>query len=245
MSDVLPSAAPRLLLRQDANDDDNANDAALGRQHNNSLQQPRGSSAAEVPISAALTQLPLLPGDDVHDQSLFPSGAVDADRQQLDLRRENSWTALLHQVPIAEAIECHCVNALAPMVLCGRLRGALAAGASASPVAHSWIVNVSAMEGKFYRFKLPTHAHTNMAKASLNMMTRTAASDYANDGILMNCIDTGWINDENPTEVAMRRFTDENFQTPIDELDAAVRILGWCFEAPMLARNFLFLRINQ
>ena len=44
--------------------------------------------------------------------------------------------------------------------------------------ADKFIVNVSAMEGKFYRYKTPNHPHTNMAKAALNMMTRTSASDY-------------------------------------------------------------------
>lgn len=37
-----------------------------------------------------------------------------------------------------------------------------------------------------------------MAKASLNMMTRTSAADYANDSIWMTAVDTGWVTDENP-----------------------------------------------
>jgi len=65
-----------------------------------------------------------------------------------------------------------------------------------------FIVNVSAMEGKFYRHKTPEHPHTNMAKAGLNMMTRTSADDYAKSRIYMTAVDTGWINDENPLEVA-------------------------------------------
>jgi NAD(P)-dependent dehydrogenase (short-subunit alcohol dehydrogenase family) len=65
-----------------------------------------------------------------------------------------------------------------------------------------YIVNVSAMEGKFYRHKTPEHPHTNMAKAALNMLTRTSAEDYARARIYMNAVDTGWINDENPLEVA-------------------------------------------
>jgi NAD(P)-dependent dehydrogenase (short-subunit alcohol dehydrogenase family) len=40
-----------------------------------------------------------------------------------------------------------------------------------------FIVNVSAMEGKFYRYKTPNHPHTNMGKAALNMLTRTSAAD--------------------------------------------------------------------
>ena len=48
--------------------------------------------------------------------------------------------------------------------------------------------------------KTTRHPHTNMAKAALNMMTRTAATDYVNDGIHMNSVDTGWVTDEDPIE---------------------------------------------
>jgi NAD(P)-dependent dehydrogenase (short-subunit alcohol dehydrogenase family) len=87
----------------------------------------------------------------------------------------------------------------------------------------AFIVNVSAMEGKFYRYKTCNHPHTNMAKAALNMMTATSAGEYAEHGIYMNAVDTGWINDENPRHVAARIAHDQNFQTPIDEEDAAAR----------------------
>eukprot|EP00603_Paraphysomonas_imperforata_P014112 CAMPEP_0114479842 /NCGR_PEP_ID=MMETSP0104-20121206/16802_1 /TAXON_ID=37642 ORGANISM="Paraphysomonas imperforata, Strain PA2" /NCGR_SAMPLE_ID=MMETSP0104 /ASSEMBLY_ACC=CAM_ASM_000202 /LENGTH=41 /DNA_ID= /DNA_START= /DNA_END= /DNA_ORIENTATION= len=41
-----------------------------------------------------------------------------------------------------------------------------------------------------------------MAKAALNMMTRTAADDFRKSNIFMTAVDTGWINDENPLEKA-------------------------------------------
>ena len=88
-----------------------------------------------------------------------------------------------------------------------------------------YVVNVSAMEGKFYRHKGPQHPHTNMAKAALNMMTRTCAADLALKRIYMTSVDTGWINDENPLETAQRTAVRHNFQTPIDEIDAAARVL--------------------
>ena len=88
-----------------------------------------------------------------------------------------------------------------------------------------FIVNVSAMEGRFYKFKLPTHPHTNMAKAALNMMTRTSAGDYAKAKIYMTAVDTGWINDEKPAALAAADAKTHNFQTPIDEIDAAARCL--------------------
>jgi NAD(P)-dependent dehydrogenase (short-subunit alcohol dehydrogenase family) len=86
------------------------------------------------------------------------------------------------------------------------------------------------MEGKFYRRKLATHPHTNMAKAALNMMTRTSAAEYEKHSIYMTAVDTGWINDENPLERAARTAEKHNFATPLDEVDAAARILD-----PMLA----------
>jgi len=87
------------------------------------------------------------------------------------------------------------------------------------------IVNVSAMEGIFYRaYKRDTHPHTNMAKAALNMLTRTSAMDYIRDGIHMNSVDTGWITDEDPAEIAQRKREDLKFHCPLDQIDAAARI---------------------
>lgn len=97
--------------------------------------------------------------------------------------------------------------------------------ASGSKDDPKFIVNVSAMEGKFYRYKSANHPHTNMAKAALNMMTRTSAEDYKKSGIYMTAVDTGWINDEKPVELAMKHEKQHNFQTPLDEVDAAARIL--------------------
>lgn len=58
------------------------------------------------------------------------------------------------------------------------------------------------------------------------MMTRTCAEDLAiNSGIYMNSVDTGWINDENPLPTAQRIAEHHHFQTPIDEIDAAARIV--------------------
>jgi NAD(P)-dependent dehydrogenase (short-subunit alcohol dehydrogenase family) len=91
------------------------------------------------------------------------------------------------------------------------------------------------MEGKFYRFKSANHPHTNMAKASLNMMTRTSAQDYVKSKIYMTAVDTGWINDEKPIELAAQHHKQHNFQTPIDELDAASRVLDPII-APLLGK---------
>lgn len=153
--------------------------------------------------------------------AVLPVGERDAHGQQLDTRATNSWLLKLGEVSTPEAVEVFCINALTPFVLNGRLRPLL----ERSPFSDRYIVNVSAMEGKFYRYKQPTHPHTNMAKAALNMMTRTSAEDYAKSAIFMNSVDTGWINDENPLPTARRIAADHGFQTPIDEVDAAARIL--------------------
>ena len=61
------------------------------------------------------------------------------------------------------------------------------------------------------------------------MMTKTSASDYAEDNIFMTAVDTGWINDENPLERAFEINQKHDFQTPIDEIDAAARVLDPVF----------------
>lgn len=69
-----------------------------------------------------------------------------------------------------------------------------------------------------------------MAKAALNMMTRTSAADYAASRIYMTAVDTGWINDENPLEKALASARERHFQTPLDEIDAAARVLDPVFD---------------
>ena len=143
-------------------------------------------------------------GEEPRGNQLFPAGQLDADLQQVDLRTRNSWRLPLAEVSAVELLEVHLVNAVAPFILNARLKTLMLR--HPSPDKH--IVNVSAMEGQFYRAnKTDKHPHTNMAKASLNMMTRTSAEDYINDGIHMNSVDTGWITDEDPIELATRKYT--------------------------------------
>jgi len=166
------------------------------------------------------------PGDDVRDDAAFPAGATDANGdlgQQLDLRTKNSWMLKLDEVSTPELAEVFAINALAPFVINSKL--APFARRSAAADRPAFVINVSAMEGKFYRHKQPTHPHTNMAKAALNMMTRTAAADLAKAHVYMTAVDTGWINDEKPTALAFDHAKAHDFQTPLDEVDAAARIL--------------------
>ena len=122
---------------------------------------------------------------------------LDQDLQQLDLRGRNSWRLLMAEVSSVELLEVHLINAVAPFILNARLKPLMLR----TPERDKHIVNVSAVEGQFYRIcKTTRHPHTNMAKAALNMMTRTAAADYYSDGIHMNSVDTGWVTDEDPAE---------------------------------------------
>jgi NAD(P)-dependent dehydrogenase (short-subunit alcohol dehydrogenase family) len=156
------------------------------------------------------------------DESLFPIGLLDQDLQQLDLRGRNSWRMLLAEVSSVELLEVHLVNAIAPFILNARLKPLM----TRTPERDKHIVNVSAVEGQFYRsHKTVRHPHTNMAKAALNMMTRTSAADYIADGIHMNSVDTGWITDEDPEEIAARKTAEHRFHPPLDIVDGAARIV--------------------
>ncbi len=178
--------------------------------------------AAGLWKSAVLAQVPLLAEDVERGGHLYPEGRLDADLQQVDMRDFNSWRMTLAEVPTAELLEVHLVNAVAPFVLNARLRPLLAA----VPTRDAHVVNVSAMEGQFYRrWKTDKHPHTNMAKAALNMMTRTSAIDYVRDGIHMNSVDTGWVTDEDPTHHAVRKTAIHGFHPPLDIVDGAARIV--------------------
>ena len=175
--------------------------------------------------AAELSQVPLLPDehpapDEKH--LLFPVGRLDQDLQQIDLRETNSWRMLMADVPSVELLEVHLINAVAPFLLNARLKPLMLR----TPERDKHIVNVSAVEGQFYRkSKTTRHPHTNMAKAALNMMTRTSAADYYQDGIHMNAVDTGWVTDEDPAAIAERKTREHRFHPPLDIVDGAARIV--------------------
>ncbi len=176
--------------------------------------------------AAELSQHPLLAEDHDRSESIFPRGALDQDLQQVDRRGHNSWRMPLADVTTIELLEVQLVNAIAPFVLNARLKPLMLRVATRD----KHIVNVSAMEGQFYRsFKTDKHPHTNMAKAALNMLTRTSARDYLRDGIHMNSVDTGWVTDEDPAEIAARKTAEHGFHPPLDIVDGAARIVDPIF----------------
>jgi len=175
--------------------------------------------------SATLSQRRYLDEDFRGGEELFPENRLDEDQQQVDLREMNSWRLRMHEVETPELLEVQLVNAIAPYILNARLKPLMLR----TPGAHKHIVNVSAIEGQFYRAtKTDKHAHTNMAKAALNMMTRTSAPDFVKDGIHMNAVDTGWITDEDPAVHAARK-AEAGFSPPLDIIDGAARIVDPVF----------------
>ena len=180
---------------------------------------------AQVPgVTSAplLSQVALLPDERDGRTDLFPEGRLDQDLQQVDLRQRNSWRLLLAEVSSIELLEVQLVNAVAPFIINARLKALMLR----TPERDKHIVNVSAVEGQFYRnWKTTRHPHTNMAKAALNMMTRTSATDYHGDGIHMNSVDTGWVTDEDAAEIAARKVIDHWFHPPLDIVDGAARIV--------------------
>ncbi|HEX7460932.1 MAG TPA: SDR family NAD(P)-dependent oxidoreductase, partial [Dermatophilaceae bacterium] len=147
--------------------------------------------------------------------------AIDAGGLVPDLIDVNSWTQHVQEVDALELLEVQLCNSTAPFILISRLRPSMAA----SSARRTYVVNVSAMEGQFSRsYKGPGHPHTNMAKAALNMLTRTSAQEMLEtDSILMTAVDTGWITDERPHPTKMR-LAEEGFHAPLDLVDGAARV---------------------
>lgn len=177
--------------------------------------------------SAKLSQIPYSFDNTLVAKEVFPEGKLDADLQQVDLRKTNSWRLKLGEIETTEMIEVQLVNAVAPFVLCNRLSEIM----KKSNTGKKHIINVSAMEGKFHRFfKESRHPHTNMAKAALNMLTHTSARALAKEGIFMNAVDTGWVTDEDPVELAKKKEELHDFQPPLDIVDGAARVMDPLFD---------------
>ncbi len=186
--------------------------------------QALAASVGSHPILAAqargLTEAALTAGS-TSLQRLAAGTAIDAGGLVPDEHHVNSWTQHVHQVEPLEMLEVQLANTTAPFLLISRLRASMAA----STARRKYVVNVSAMEGVFSRrYKGPGHPHTNMAKAALNMLTRTSAGEmFETDGILMTSVDTGWITDERPHPTKIR-LAEEGFHAPLDLVDGAARV---------------------
>ena len=194
---------------------------------NDAHPQALAASVASHPIlAAAASKADRLTADAMAAGStslerLADGTAIDAGGLVPDTHHANSWTQHVQEVDPLELLEVQLANMTAPFLLISRLRPAMAA----SSARRKYIVNVSAMEGVFSRrYKGPGHPHTNMAKAALNMLTRTSAQEmFETDGILMTSVDTGWITDERPHPTKVR-LAEEGFHAPLDLVDGAARV---------------------
>lgn len=185
--------------------------------------------------SAQLSQIPYSFDNSLAVAEVFPEDQLDVDLQQVDLRRNNSWRLKIGEIETPEMLEVQLVNAVAPFVLCNRLAPMMRRDYTGK----KHIVNVSAMEGKFQRFKkVDRHPHTNMAKAALNMLTHTSASDLAKDGIYMNAVDTGWVTDEDPAHLAELKQEIHDFQPPLDIVDGAARVCDPFFDGIITGKHW-------
>jgi NAD(P)-dependent dehydrogenase (short-subunit alcohol dehydrogenase family) len=180
---------------------------------------PGVSAGHWTPTPEALSALALT-ARSASPERIASNQAIDAGGLLPDPHPENSWSQNIDEVDAVELLEVQLCNVTAPFVLVSRLRAALAA----SDARRKYVVNVSAMEGQFSRgYKGPGHPHTNMAKAALNMLTRTSAQEMLSDGILMTAVDTGWITDERPQPTKMR-LAEDGFHAPLDLVDGAARV---------------------
>ncbi|MER5793599.1 SDR family NAD(P)-dependent oxidoreductase [Streptomyces sp. NPDC001980] len=151
--------------------------------------------------------------------------AIDAGGLVPDVVDTNTWVQTIDQISPVELLETQLCNYTSPFILISALRPAMAAAAKQAARGRSYVVNVSAMEGVFGRgYKGAGHPNTNAAKAAMNMVTRTSATEmFETDGILMTSVDTGWITDERP-HFDKLRLAEEGFHAPLDLIDGAARV---------------------
>ncbi|MFF4323169.1 SDR family NAD(P)-dependent oxidoreductase [Streptomyces sp. NPDC001568] len=187
-----------------------------------------GPRTAPLPWTAELAPrvpAPRAPADTVRTADAPP--AVPLSREGVDeagllpeTTATNSWTLRLGQIDPAELLEVQLVNAVAPFLLADRLLPLL----DSSPHPNRYLINVSAVEGRFtVHRKTGDHPHTNMAKAALNMLTRTSAAELATRGIHTCSVDTGWVTDEKPLP-ARSRHAATGWRPPLDVVDGAARV---------------------
>ena len=177
----------------------------------------------ELSLSAYQSQIRILPSDFSPNLDDFPKNTIDKDGQQVDLTYKSSWNLEVDEINVFEFAETQIINTWSPFILCSKLKDLFLRGraeSSSSPTYAKYIINVSSMEGKFMRsYKSSKHVHTNMSKAGLNMLSR-CSSYYANLGIYMNSVDTGWVTEMHPGHIYS-----ENRTVPLDEIDGAMRVL--------------------
>ena len=166
---------------------------------------------------------------------------MGGDGQPYDFSKgKNSWNFEFDEIPFQEFTEVQVINTWTPYYLCVKLKPLM----MQSPYPDKYIVNVTSVEGIFNHFKRSSHVHTNMAKAALNMFTRTCGSYLKEIGIYMTCVDTGWVSPMNEMNSLLdknkkKSYENEFVNVPLDELDGAMRVLHPIIEG-IKNKNYLF-----
>ena len=189
-----------------------------------------------LPLSVIASQIKIMEEKNQPDINL-----IGNDGQAYDFSfGKNSWNLEFDEIPFQEFIEVQIINAWTPYYLCAKLKPLMLK----SPCLDKYIVNVTAVEGIFNHFKRTTHVHTNMAKAGLNMFTRTCGKYLKNQNIYMTCVDTGWVSPMNELHNLLDKdkkedYEDEFTSVPLDELDGAMRVLHPIIEG-IKNKNYLY-----
>ena len=189
-----------------------------------------------LPLSVIASQIKIM--EEKEQSKIYIMGG---DGQPYDFTKgKNSWNLELDEISFQEFTEVQIINAWTPYYLCAKLKPMM----MKSPFQDKYIVNVTAVEGIFNHFKRTTHVHTNMAKAALNMLTRTCGKYLEKDKIYMTCVDTGWVSHMNEmTKVIEGENKDysenEMANVPLDELDGAMRVLHPIIEG-IKNKNYMY-----
>ena len=189
-----------------------------------------------LPLSVITSQIKIM--EENEQSRIYIMGN---DGQPYDFSKgKNSWNLELDEISFQEFTEVQIINAWTPYYLCAKLKPMM----MKSPFPDKYIVNVTAVEGIFNHFKRTTHVHTNMAKAALNMLTRTCGKYLEKDKIYMTCVDTGWVSHMNEMnkiiEGENKDYSEfEMANVPLDELDGAMRVLHPIIEG-IKNKNYLF-----
>lgn len=188
---------------------------------NNAAQTVKKSNSYYAQLNAHESELLL------ESRAVIPLGRADDSRaimpslQPVDYGEtdnDNSWIRRPEDISAQELLEVQLINVTAPFMLTNGLRHCLAKGVSKN----RFVINVSSVEGRFNtKKKLSRHIHTNMAKASLNMMTHSIAMSFAKDNIYVYSCDPGWVTNQFPPGFAISK----EFEPYLTFDDGAARVL--------------------
>ena len=201
------------------------------------LSKSHNSNDIEIlPLSVIASQIRIM------EEKTQPQKTIlGKDNQPYDFSLgKNSWNLEIDEIPFQEFTEVQIINTWTPYYLCIKLKDLMLK----SPFQDKYIVNVTSVEGIFNHYKRTSHPHTNMAKAALNMLTRTCGNYYSKFGIYMTSVDTGWVSIMNELNSLFDNKKKESFENefkniPLDELDGAMRVLHPIIEG-VKNKNYLY-----